>query len=268
WPLTQGGSDKNIQSFLKKDYRMWAGKNAKPSGADLPVIMLMHGSAADFAFLGEYLASHGYLCINVPTKGYLQSDLDINRIGVETQVRDYEFAISEVRKKFSINSEELIAVGFSFGGQSAVGYAMRNPHAKAVISLDGGIGTRFGARMIQESVHYAPENINLPILHIYNIEDQANHLEPLKSYAFSERSLIGIKDIKHWHFTSFGKLSNEIANLFGEFKSNQAFEVIAYTTKSFVDHIVYLKPEPSKDKDWIRELVGKREYYPSIGKDK
>ena len=229
-----------------------------------PVVLLMHGSAADYMFLAEYLASYGYIAVNVPTYGYASQNLDINSIGVETQVRDYEFALSFLRKKFSRSFDTKGVVGFSFGGQSAVVFAMRTTDVNAVVSLDGGIGSRFGDRMVRESIHYTSEKINFALLHLYNQDEQQNYLAGIQSYIFSDRILTAINNVAHWHFTSFGLLNNYIPGLFREIESNDAFEMILLKTKWFLDG--HLKSNLKSDtlKTWAEPYIESEKIYKAI----
>ena len=200
-----------------------------------PVILLMHGSAIDFAFLAESLAEQGYIVINVPIKGYRQKELDVNGIGMETQIRDYEFGLSVLANNNSLDLTNVAVLGFSFGGQSALGLACRNPNIKVVISYDGGIGDRFGARLIKEDTFCSIENVSASILHIYDASYTRAYLDKIKSFIYAERTLIGLNEIAHWHFTSFGYLSSKFQNLFGrnEFAKN-GYKTILEITEGYL----------------------------------
>jgi len=216
WPISQGAKKSLIDSILSASLQMKAVKNIAFKSGNHPVILLMHGSAVDFAFLGESLAEQGYIVINVPIKGYRQKKLDVNGIGMETEIRDYEFAISVLSNNSSLDLSYVVALGFSFGGQSALGLACRNPNIKTVISYDGGIGDRFGARLIKESSFCSTENVSASILHIYDASYTRAYLDKIRSLIYAERTLIGLNRIAHWHFTSFGYLTSKFPNLFGE----------------------------------------------------
>jgi pimeloyl-ACP methyl ester carboxylesterase len=216
WPISQGANQSLIDSIISTKLPMKAEKNIAIKSGKHPVILLMHGSAVDFAFLGESMAEQGYIAINVPVKGYRQKELDVNGIGMETEIRDYEFALSVLSNNSSLDLTNVIALGFSFGGQSALGLACRNPNIKTVISYDGGIGDRFGARLINESSFCSTENVSASILHIYDASYKRAYLDKIRSFIYAERTLIGLNRIAHWHFTSFGYLASKIPSLFGE----------------------------------------------------
>jgi pimeloyl-ACP methyl ester carboxylesterase len=235
WPISQGGNRQKIDSIFSKKFGMNAIMNLENTDGKRPVVLLMHGSAVDHAFLGEALAQQGYIAINVPDYGYLQKELNVNGIGMETEIRDYEFAIATLSTNPNIDFNKIVALGFSFGGQSAVGLACRNPNIKAVISYDGGIGSRFGARLINESPFCSTENITASLLHIYDYSYSDNYLEQIKSFVYSERTLVGINQINHWHFTSFGYLVNVIPELFGKTEySKMGFQTILEITIDYL----------------------------------
>ena len=114
---------------------MQAWQNAKWLKQKNPLVMLVHGFAADYAYLAEYLASNGYTVLQVPVKGTTTYELDYERKGLETQVKDYEFALRVIEKEFSVFTGKIAVVGFSFGGQSAVALSLRNKNIKAIIPI-------------------------------------------------------------------------------------------------------------------------------------
>ena len=155
---------------------------------------------------------------------------------METEIRDYEFALSILSNNSNLNLTDVVALGFSFGGQSALGLACRNPNIKTVISYDGGIGDRFGARLIDESSFCSTENVSASILHIYDASYTRKYLDKIRSFVYAERTLIGLNRIAHWHFTSFGYLASQIPNLFGENEfARDGYETILEITKDYLN---------------------------------
>lgn len=271
WAVAGGTSQKEIDAFFEKDLKMMASKNSLPKNKKYPVVLLMHGSAVDYAFLGEFLAGHGFISINVPTKGYLQKSLDVSGLGMETQIRDYEFTLTKVSSAFNVDTENTFAIGFSFGGQSAVGFMMRNPNTQAVISLDGGIGSKFGARLIRNSPFYNLTQINKPILHLYNPKDRYTDLTAIKGYVFANRLLAGFEKMEHGHFVSFGMLSQFIKIKFNQKETSPSgFEAIMQITLNFLK--AHLKREGEKKNikqknnlvPWMENLISKYEFFEKI----
>ena len=235
WPITQGAVKSLIDSISSAKIPMKAVKDIDYATGKYPVILLVHGSAVDFAFLAESLAEQGYVAVNVPNKGYRQKELEVNGIGMETEIRDYEFALSILSNNSGVDLTNISALGFSFGGQSALGLACRNPNIKMVISYDGGIGDKFGARLITESPFCETENVSATILHIYDASYSGNYLDKLRSFVHAERTFVGLNGIAHWHFTSFGYLASQIPNLFGEKEfAKNGYQTILGITKGYL----------------------------------
>lgn len=235
WPISQGANKSLIDSLVSAKLPMKAVENSAAKSGQYPVILLMHGSAVDFAFLAESLVEQGFIAINVPIKGYMKKELNVNGIGMETEIRDYEFTLSKVSENTNLDLTNITALGFSFGGQSALGLACRNPSVKRVISYDGGIGDKFGARLIKESSFCSTENVSASIFHIYDASYTGVYLDKIKSFVYAKRTLIGLNGIAHWHFTSFGYLASRIPKLFGEneFERN-GYETILKITEDYL----------------------------------
>lgn len=126
WPASAGADKKMFMDFLDKKNPMQAYQDAKWLKQKKSLVMLVHGFAADYAYLAEYLAGNGYTVLQVPVKGTTTYELDYERKGLESQVKDYEFALGIIEKEFAVSSEKIAVVGFSFGGQSAVALSLRN----------------------------------------------------------------------------------------------------------------------------------------------
>lgn len=235
WPLANGADKKEIDRFLSEPLKMWAQESPNVAEGQFPIVLMLHGYPASFSFMAEYLASHGLICVVVPTKGYFQNELEVSQIGLETQVRDYEYGLSAVKHKFNSSIDSaLFLMGFSFGGQSALTFSLRN-EVSGIVSLDGGIGSKFGFQLLQNSMFYNVEKLAVPLLHIYNPRDRHTYLTGVKTLIYSERELVAMNNVEHWTFTSFGKLNGMIANLFNPANySSLTYESILYRCLTFI----------------------------------
>ncbi len=97
------------------------------------------------------------------------------------------------------------AVGYSFGARAALLLAMRDPRVKAVVSLDGGIGTAAGAGSLRQAPSFHPDRATAPILHFYEDLDPSmtpdfTLLQSLPAAVRTER----VVDLHHVHFTTLG----------------------------------------------------------------
>lgn len=244
-------------------------RGAKMKGDHYPVVLLVHGFAADHAYLAEYIASHGYIVLQVPVKGTNAYELDYEGNGLGTQVADYEFALEILQREFRVSPKKLAAVGFSFGGQSAVALAFRNSLVKAVVSLDGGIGSAFGAGLLSRVTEYEHKKITAPILHLYNAADQHTDLGWFGSITRADRFLVAMKNMQHGHFTSFGLLEKEVPGIMGKNipSPGNGYEAMILLTTEFInahmkDGIAsrddFLETQKTKE-PWVAECMLKVE---------
>lgn len=215
FPMSQGVDVNTWNAVISNPKSMKAKKDASFKNGDYPVVHFIHGSAVDYSMLGEFLASHGMIAINVPYKGYQQNSFDVNVLGMETEIRDQEFALDYVVRKLKVSPKKIGLVGISFGGQSAVGMAVRNPMVKGIISLDGGIGSTFGPQLLAGFPFYSLEKVNMPILHLYNPEDKGGNVDWFDVCQYTDRYLIAFNNMDHSFFGIYGWLDQSIPYVLG-----------------------------------------------------
>ncbi len=243
WPESVKADKKEFLAFLDKKVSMYAVRNAQLPAKKYPLVMLVHGFAADHAYLAEQLAAHGFVVMQVPVKGTTRYELDYQDRGLESQVLDYEFGLKILKEKFPIITDEIAVTGFSFGGQSAMALAIRNRDVRAVVSLDGGIGSAFGAQLLQSQVFYDVKKIKQPVLHLYNSRDQYTDLSWLKSVEGTRKFLVAMKNMDHGYFTSFGILKSELPGILGKDApdSGRGYEGVILLTRLFLENILIKK---------------------------
>lgn len=269
WPASAGADKRKFISFLNDRIPMQAYQGAKWQNRKYPLVMLVHGFAVDYAYLAEWLAGNGYIVMHVPVKGTTAYELDYEGNGLESQVKDYEFALNLVRNEFSIVAEKAAVVGFSFGGQSAVALSLRNKNIKAIISLDGGIGSAFGAQLLSRQVYYDSSGITASILHMYNPGDSYTDLAWFDKPTNTNRFLVAMKNMQHGHFTSFGLLNKIIPGIVGNSGPDpgNGYETVMLLAKEFLDNCFKNKMTNSKlffenqkaAYSWINDCIGKTE---------
>ena len=248
---------------------MNAVRNARLPGKKFPLVMLVHGFAADYAYLAEHLAAHGFIVMHVPVKGTKKYELDYQDKGLESQVRDYEFGLKIVKEEFPVVAEEIAVTGFSFGGQSAMALAIRNPEIAAIVSLDGGIGSTFGAQLLQSQRFYDTKKLKQPVLHLYNPRDTYTDLSWLKSIEGTKKFLVAMKNMDHGHFASFGILNKALPGIMGEDAPNpgRGYEGVILLTTQFLENTLKKKIVPADDfisvtmkkYSWLKGVVEKQE---------
>lgn len=259
WPESAKADKKTFLDFLHKKTPMNAGANAPFLTEKYPLIMLVHGYAADHAYLAENLAGKGFVVVQVPVKGTRKTELDYETGGLETQVLDYEYALKVVQNEFAITTNDIGVVGFSFGGQSALALALKNENILSVVSLDGGIGSDFGARLLQSQAYYDLKKLNKPILHAYNPRDAYTDLSWLKTAPQGNRWLVAMKNMEHGHFTSFGLLNKWLPGIMGKEAPDpgRGYESLITITTGFFEQTVKAK---ACDKSFVTNLIAKNKW--------
>ena len=272
WPASLGADKKKFKAFLDSKIPMLAYQKANWLKQKFPLVMMVHGFAADHAYLAEYLAGNGYIVMLVPVKGTTTYELDYEGMGLDSQVQDYEFAFKIVQREFPFLAEAAGVIGFSFGGQSAVTLALRNKFVKAIISLDGGIGSAFGAQLLSKQPYYDVQLITAPILHLYNPGDGYIDLKWFDHIRKSNRFLGAMKNMQHGHFTSFGLLNKTVPGIMGKTEADpgNAYETVMLLTKEFLNKFLKNKITAKSNffdtqntwHSWIKDCIIQTEIKP------
>ena len=190
---------------------MAAVRDAIPAAGRFPLVVIAAGNGgavADQALLAEYLASHGYVVATCPSPlrlgATMESDRDVLPVARE-QARDLAFAIERMHTLGMVDRGRLGLIGYSFGARAALLLAPTTAGLRALVSLDGGIGSSSAkdwlpARALDRS------RVTTPILHVY--EDVEDFMSPdftlLASLRRSERTLLRIQGMRHVQFITFG----------------------------------------------------------------
>lgn len=232
---------------------MRAIREAPAAEGSFPLVLLAPGnaqSAEDMAALAEELAAHGFLVASVPSptriSGPMQSEADIPEKADE-QATDLGFA----RRALGSQAREgrIGVVGHSFGARAALLLAMRDSDVAAVASLDGGIGAKTGAGLLEKARGFSKERMRAPLLHVYEELDpqMAPDFTLIRSLDRSDRWLIRAGALHHIHFTTIGAL---VAVSPGLFKATSATEetspawaALLDATESFLGAFVAQPPE-------------------------
>lgn len=214
--LQNGVNGDSFDSWFNS--QMIANKNAIPIDNKFPLVVVAQGnyhSAHHQAFLCEYIASNGYVVITTPSQTRISGQMTDNSQAVESaddQVKDMEFAIRSLRKFDNIDFNNIALLGHSFGGRSILLLQMKNENVKCLVSLDGGLGLNTAIDDIKKSPEFNSEKMNVPLLHIY--EDNEEFIKPdftlIDNFKHSEIFLIKINDMHHFYFSSLGLVSGTI----------------------------------------------------------
>ncbi len=192
-----------------------------PANDKFPVIIYapsyQASSIENFA-LCEMLASHGYVVVSGPSRGTENRFFEGGtQKDMEAQARDIEFLIKESLQLRYADSNNIAAMGFSFGGLAQVLTQMRNKSIKAMVSLDGSIKYQYGT--LKTSPFYNIENMNIPFIHFSQkeipsqvlIEDKIDpklntEFEFFDSLKYSHAYHLQFHHLTHSYFSTLGVL--------------------------------------------------------------
>lgn len=206
---------------------VFARQGAKAVQRPFHVVLVAQGNGhltADQAVLAEYIASYGFVVVTMPSityfKGETKSDADVAARAKE-QAADIDRAALALQVD---ETRDVTVIGHSFGARAALYYAALFRSAgsrttmvqgtvntsvqstqplRAVISLDGGIGTAT-APSSMDSIREA--RYTAPILHLY--ETTEDFMKPDFTFLRALRSprlfLEEVPGLRHTHFTSMG----------------------------------------------------------------
>jgi acetyl esterase/lipase len=112
------------------------------SGGPFPIVMNIHGGF----WRAKYdLAHAGHLCAALTAKGLATFNLEYRRVGnkgggwpgsLEDTVAGFRF-LPQIAKRYKLDSNRVVVMGHSAGGELALCLAAHEPAVKSVISLAG-----------------------------------------------------------------------------------------------------------------------------------
>jgi dienelactone hydrolase len=243
---------------------MLAHADALPGSGRFPIILLaqgMGGAVQDQAALGESLASYGHVVATTPSPvrlgARMESDADVPAMA-EEQARDLEVALSAVAPRAMADPARMAVIGYSFGARPALLLAGRHPAWRALISLDGGIGSA------QAKGWLAPRALDrgalrTPILHVYEEADDSVRpdFDLLASLVRAPRTLARVDGLRHLDFITFGLASATLPSLGAtDARRAAALRAVFALTRGFIDAHVSDKPEAWRDATDARALGG------------
>jgi dienelactone hydrolase len=124
----------------------------------------------------------------------------------EMQAADLRAAVASVATIVRADTSRLFLVSHSFGARSAVLVAMQDPRVRAIVSLDGGIGTTTGIAELRAAPSFRPDARVPPLLHVYEELDAV--MKPdftfLRSLRADTLVLEPAAAMHHVHFTTYG----------------------------------------------------------------
>ena len=193
---------------------MLARRDAPTLPDSFPLVLVAHGNghtAIDQAILCEYLASHGYVVVSVPSPMIARPMNGIGESGdyAERQSLALEAAAHTASRNVHVRLDGIAIVSHSFGARAALLHAMRADNVETLVSLDGGIGTRAGIDELRTAPSFDLRSPVPRLLHVYERLDEfmAPDFAFLTSLDVGTLTLTGTPHLHHIHFTTLGFLA-------------------------------------------------------------
>jgi dienelactone hydrolase len=204
-----GATSSTIESLFASP--LYAIASPRPIDSPFPLVLIAQGNGQDVAdqvILCEYLASQGFVVAATPSP-MLRSPLEReDQVGAfaETQAAELAAAIVAVAAVLPVDQQHLGVVGHSFGARAAVLLAMQDRRIRAIVSLDGGIGTATAVEPFRRAPSFRADAALPPLLHFF--EELDAFMTPdfgmLRSLHTAELLLVPTEAMHHVHFTTYG----------------------------------------------------------------
>ncbi|HKD10852.1 MAG TPA: dienelactone hydrolase family protein [Thermoanaerobaculia bacterium] len=230
--------------------RMHALKGSPAALGRFPLVLIAPGndqSAHDHAFLAESLAERGYVVALPPSAtriaGHMTKESDIPEMAT-AQAADLAVALRTARFETVVRAGRYGVVAHSFGARAALLLAMGDADLGALVSLDGGIGSKDGKGWLEKAKGFNRARATAPILHYYGETDKslAPDFDLLRSLDRSNRYLINVDAMAHVHFSSVGAQVATLPALAlasaADARTSDAWNAVVAATASFLDHFV------------------------------
>lgn len=190
---------------------LYAVGSPPPLDGPWPLVLVAQGNgedAGDQAVLCEYLASRGLVVATTPSPMLRTPLTRVDQVPelAEAQAADLADAIDPVVALTHADTTRLGLVGHSFGARAALLLAMDHPDVRALVSLDGGIGTATAVEAFRSAPSFRTDVPLPPLLHFYEKLDafmtpDFGFLHSLPIQSLAQRSTAGMH---HVHFTTLG----------------------------------------------------------------
>ena len=218
----------------------FAQRDAAPATGKFPLILYSLGSAALGNVTPEYLASHGYVVMQMPRLGEFAGMPQDHPFDTETKVQDTEFMLQFAHEIPSADLSAIGAIGFSAGGRWALSEAMRLPDLRAVVSLDSVMLFNDAvAKDWRRYPFYDLAAVHVPVLHMIRrawVPQQDAAIWDGMRYA--DRTMLVFEDpnLDHLDFQSIG-YAMTLAGMRGDVaqKVDEAFHWFNPLTLAFLD---------------------------------
>jgi dienelactone hydrolase len=197
-------------------------KTPRASGP-FPLLIFGTGLTGPFylnTVLCEYLASHGYIVVAIPSlpaREDVEAAYDV--LAVDAQIRDMEFVIQEMHGYPEVADGRFGLVAWSLGGVAQALLQMKNTDVGAVVSLDAATGYAYGEKLLESSIFFQPPRATAAFLHATDSRESGQVPKSFRYYdevARGRSYLLTIEGATHAEFTSLANVVPlRVASLIG-----------------------------------------------------
>jgi hypothetical protein len=210
--------------------------NVKPVDESFPVIFYPESSWLN-NIMCEFLASHGYIVVSTSRHGSTNAEFEWQTVqGIETLVKDSQYALSIVMEQFKIRKLSLAVMGVGMNASAGLAWMMRDANVKALVSLEGGILTRYEYDLIQKSPHFSKHRAKNPMLVIHSPHESVTP-DLIDNYSFADRHMVHLPRMSEFYYLNFGVWENTMTGILGPAPGDTktGFKWEAIYTLNFLD---------------------------------
>ncbi len=190
---------------------LYGTRSPRPPDRPRALVLVAQGNGQDVVdqvVLCEYLASLGFI-VAAPPSPTLRMPLEReDQVGAvaEAQADALAAAIDAVAAVLPVDEQRLGVMGHSFGARAALLLAMRDRRIRALVSLDGGIGTATAIEPFRAAPSFDADAPLPPLLLFFEELDpfMAPDFGLVRSLHTTELVLVPTEAMHHVHFTTYG----------------------------------------------------------------
>ena len=227
--------------------------NAKAAQGKFPVVVYPNGSSPAYQNITcEFLASHGYVTVAFASKGRFSSGMEISTLGIEVAVDDFEFVLGKISERPNVDVGQVSILANAISSSVGAAVVSRNDKIQALISLEGGLPSSFEQGLLNESVFYQPENIQVPILLIYSPHPAIDpkHTFHLK---YADQYYAHFSEMSEFAMLNYGMFDDFIPDIIGAHTGNtkKGFETANELVLRFLNQQIKEEPGVLFDETFI-----------------
>ena len=188
-------------------------EKAPRASGPFPLLIFGTGLTGPFylnTVLCEYLASHGYIVVAIPSLPAREDvEAAYDALAVDAQIRDMEFVIQEMHGYAEVGDGRLGLVAWSLGGVAQALLQMKNTDVGAVVSLDAATGYAYGEKLLESSLFFQPQRATAAFLHATDSRESGQVPKSFRYFdevARGRSYLLTIEGATHAEFTSLANV--------------------------------------------------------------